>query len=299
MLDYKLLEALAVVVQEGGFDKAARSLNLTQSAVSQRIKQLEEQTGQIVIARTTPPKATPAGQQMIKHYLQVKRLEDDLFDAVIPSDSKEYATLAIGTNRDCLTTWLQTAVQGFLRKKRVVLEFRAADQEQTHQLMKDGEVIGCISVKKQPMQGCLIEPLGQMKYWMVANPEFAKRWFKKGITEDTVHKAPLILFDRRDEMHTKFFDQIIKDLPLNLPVHFVPSTKTYTDFIISGLAYGLLPEQECGPFLSSGELTNLAPDTPVNIDLYWHCWNLRSQLLEDFTRELVLNARSLLLQGHP
>ncbi len=296
MLDYKLLEGLAVVVQEGGFDKAAQVLNLTQSAISQRVKQLEEQTGQIVIARTNPPRATPAGQQMIKHYLQVKRLEDDLFDAVIPRDSKEYVTLAIGTNRDCLTTWLQTAVQRFLKKQRVVLEFRAADQEQTHQLMKDGEVIGCISVKDQPMQGCRIDPLGRMKYWMVASPEFAEKWFEKGITEDSISVAPLILFNRRDEMHTLFFDQVLENIPSNLPVHYVPSTKTYADFIISGLAYGLLPEQECEPILNSGELVNLSPDNPVYIDLYWHCWNLKSQLLENFTRELVSNARHLLLQ---
>ena len=296
MLDYKLIEALAIVVQEGGFDKAAQYLRLTQSAVSQRIKQLEEQTGQIVIARTNPPKATPAGQQMIKHYAQVKRLEDDLFETMFSSDHNEYVTLAIGTNRDCLTTWLQAAVQEFLARKNVVLDFRAADQEQTHKLMKDGEVIGCISVKDQPMQGCRLEYLGRMDYWLVATPTFAAQWFPKGVIPDAINRAPLIHFDRKDEMHAQFFKTIMKHPPTQLPIHYVPSIKTYADFILAGLAYGLLPDQECEPHIKSGVLLNLAPQKPVQIKLYWHCWNLKSRLLEEFTQQLVSNAKKLLPQ---
>lgn len=294
MLDYKLVEALAIVVQEGGFDKAAHFLNLTQSAVSQRVKLLEEQTGQIVLARTSPPRATPAGQRMIKHYIQVKRLEDDLFETLIPSHSEEFVTLAIGTNRDCLSTWLMDAVQPFLIKKRVVLEFRAADQEQTHKLMKDGEVIGCISVKDQPMQGCKTEYIGDMDYWMVAANDFINRWLPNGINSESIKKAPLILFDRKDEMHMQFFRQVMRTVPPQIPIHYVPSTKAYTDFIVNGLAYGLLPDKECRPLFDSGHLAHIAPDTPISVKLYWHCWNLRSQLLEEFSKEIAFRARELL-----
>ncbi len=296
MLDYKLVEALASVVQQSGFDKAARHLHLTQSAVSQRIKQLEEQTGQILVARSNPPNATPAGQRMIKHYLQVKRLEDDLSDVMLQSDDKEQTTLAIGTNRDSLTTWLQKAVQGFLTERRVVLDMRAADQEQTHKLMKAGEVMGCISVKDRPMQGCRLEYLGRMEYWLVATRSFAHRWFPNGITRETVRQAPLIYYDRKDEMPTQFFTTIMKQPPNQFPIHYVPSTKTYADFIISGLAYGLLPDQECCRHLETGELIHLAPKKPFQIRLFWHCWTLKSKLLEDFTQQLVLNARQLLPQ---
>ena len=296
MLDYKLLESLAVVIQKGGFEKAASFLNLTQSAVSQRIKQLEEQTGQVVIARETPPKATRAGQQMIKHYLQIKRLEDDLFIEIEPNESRDFVSLSVGTNQDCLCTWLQDALQEFLLSNRVVLEFRAADQEQTHQLMKDGEVMGCISVKNQPMQGCRIEHIGKMVYWLVATPRFKEQWFANGISEAAVAKAPLILFDRRDEMHHLILNQVFTHLPAKLPIHYVPSTRTYTSFILSDLAYGLLPEQEGRVLLKSGDLIHLLPQNPVPIDLYWHYWNLKSKLLESFSKHLVTKAKSLLLQ---
>ncbi len=296
MLDYKLLEALAVVIQEGGFDKAARYLHLTQSAVSQRIKQLEEQSRQVVIARTTPPTATAAGQQMIKHYLQVKRLEDDLFNALIPSEREEFVSLAVGTNRDCLSTWLHQAVSPFLLKRNVVLEFRAADQEQTHKLLKDGDVIGCISVKDQPMQGCRVEYLGWMNYHLVATENFADQWFSQGVNTESVSRAPLILFDRKDEMYLQFFRLFLDEIPRRPPIHYVPSTKTYADFIDSGLAYGLLPEQESKSRLESGKLINLCPDQTLHVKLYWHCWNLKSNLLEDMTRQLLNHAKNLLHQ---
>ena len=296
MLDYKLLEALAIVIQEGGFDKAAYYLNLTQSAVSQRIKQLEEQTQQVVIARTTPPGATVAGQRMIKHYLQVKRLEDDLFDTLIPSDRKDFVSLAIGTNRDCLATWLLQAISPFLMKRKVVLEFRAADQERTHKLMKEGDVIGCISVKDQPMRGCRVEYLGQMDYRLVATREFARKWLPRGIDKDAITRAPLILFDRKDEMHLQFFRLFMRDIPTQFPVHYVPSTRTYADFIYSGLTYGLLPDQESEPYLDSKKLINLRPEITLHVKLYWHCWNLKSKLLEELTQQLLIHVKDLLHQ---
>jgi len=294
MLDYKLLEALAAVIQEGGFERASKKLAMSQSAVSQRIKLLEEQIGHIVIARTNPPRATKNGRRLLKHFLQTKRLEEDMFSEIIPGNSEEFTTLSIGTNRDCLATWLPQAVQAFLQQEKVVLEFCASDQEQTHQLMKDGDVMGCISVKDQPMQGCKVEYLGRMRYWLVATPHFQAGWFKKGVTEKSVSRAPLICFDRKDEMHDQLFEMVFGKVPGPLRVHYVPSTKAYADFIFRSLAFGLLPEQECGSQIKSGDLVNLMPDTPKEVDLYWHYWNLKSALLHRFSRHLVKEAGSLL-----
>ena len=80
MFDYKLLEALGAAVDEGGFEKASRRLHLTQSAVSQRIKVLEESQGQILVTRTTPPVPTARGQELLAHYRRVKLLEEALHD---------------------------------------------------------------------------------------------------------------------------------------------------------------------------------------------------------------------------
>ncbi len=294
MFDYKLLEALALVAEGGGFDKAARVMNITQSAVSQRVKLLEEQMGQILVARTSPPQLTSAGRNLLKHYRQVKRLEDDLLGEMALQGDKRYTSLAVALNADSLATWFLDAIQSFVKENGVLLDIRVDDQEQTHQLLKDGDVVGCISTKKKPLQGCRIDYLGQMSYRMFAAPEFAKKWFPSGLTAANVSRAPAIIFNRKDELHHKLFRLALGQVPDSIPTNYVPSAEKFVDVIAMGLGYGMLPRQQSKPFTGSGRFIDLAPGHHIPVKLYWHCWNLKSKLLVEFTRQLILGAKTLL-----
>jgi LysR family transcriptional regulator (chromosome initiation inhibitor) len=294
MLDYKLIEALAMVVQECGFEKAARRLHLTQSAVSQRIRLLEEQTGQVLLARTSPPRATRAGKQMIRHYLQVRQLEEDLVDTWTPSGEKRFVTFSIGINGDSLATWFLDAVSGFVKQERILLDLRHDDQEQTHRLLRDGEVVGCISVKDKPMQGCRMAYLGRMDYRMLATPAFVKQWFPRGMTLESIAGAPLVIFNRRDELHTQFFRLALAEPPSEFWPHYLPSAEKFIDIIAQGLAYGMLPDQQSRDALAAGRLVEVLPGCCVPVRLYWHCWNLKSDLLQRFSNHLVDSAHRLL-----
>ncbi len=294
MLDYKLIEALARVAQDGGFDKAAGSLHITQSAVSQRVKLLEEQIGQILIARTTPPRITSAGRNLLKHYLQVRQLEADLFKEMDNQADKGYTSIAVALNADSLATWFLAAMRSFVFEEGVLLDLRVDDQEQTHRLLKDGDVVGCISTKDQPLQGCRIDYLGQMNYHLLAAPEFAKKWFPAGLTVADAHHAPAVIFNRKDELHYKLFHLAFGEMPENLPASYIPSAEKFQDFMIMGLGYGMLPLQQSEPLLRTGSLVHLAPGHHVPVKLYWHCWNLKSSLLVKFTKELISRAKTLL-----
>ncbi|MFY9510716.1 MAG: LysR family transcriptional regulator, partial [Rubrivivax sp.] len=78
MFDYPLLAALAAVVREGSFERAAQALHLTPSAVSQRVKLLEERIGQVLVVRGQPCTATAAGRRLCHHVEQVAELEQQL-----------------------------------------------------------------------------------------------------------------------------------------------------------------------------------------------------------------------------
>jgi LysR family transcriptional regulator (chromosome initiation inhibitor) len=294
MLDYKLIEALALVAQDGGFDKAANTLHITQSAVSQRVKLLEEQMGQILLARTTPPRPTSAGRNLLKHYLQVKRLEDDLFGEINEHVDKGYKSIAIGLNADSLATWFLDAIRPFVLEESILLDIRVDDQEQTHRLLKNGEVVGCISTKDKPLQGCRTDYLGRMNYHMLAAPDFAKKWFPTGLTIAEAYRAPAIIFNRKDELHHKLFQLALGEVPDNLPVNYIPSAEKFMDGIATGIGYGMLPFQQAEPLIQTGRLMDLAPDYVVPVKLYWHCWNIKSKPLIAFTRQLILRAKTLL-----
>ena len=77
--DYRTLQALDAVIRERGFERAAQKLCITQSAVSQRIKQLENMFGQPLLVRTVPPRPTEQGQKLLALLRQVELLEDERY----------------------------------------------------------------------------------------------------------------------------------------------------------------------------------------------------------------------------
>lgn len=177
MLEYANLKALAVVVAEGGFDRAAKVLHITQSAVSQRIRQLEEKVGQSLLIRSNPVVATPTGKRLLRHYSQVQLLESELRAEMDADDPNHPTTVRIAVNADSLATWFLPALAGMFSRHSWLLELIVDDESYTHHLLKNGEAVGCVTTTQAPMAGCSSEFLGTMEYLCVATPEFAARYF--------------------------------------------------------------------------------------------------------------------------
>lgn len=287
MLDYKLIEAYANVLQEGGFEKAARKLGLTQSAVSQRIRHIEEQFGQIALLRTTPPQPTELGKKILRLYYQVQRLEDDFHRSSNAATTTSFTSLPVGLNADSLATWFLDAVQPFLQQHRAVLDIKVDDQEETHRLLKEGKVLGCISTSSSPMQGCSARYLGEVGYGLFCSPDFRDQWFTGGITSEAVLHAPMINFNRKDHINIKILARILGTEPEHYSCFYVPSSEQFVNFITSGNAYGSLPEQQSRQPLQDGLIHELAPQHRVSISLYWHCWNLDSDMLRSLSHHIV------------
>lgn len=297
MIDYRCLAALACVVDEGGFEKAARVLHLTQSAVSQRVRVLEEGLGQVLLVRVAPPVPTAAGRRLLAHWRQVRRLEEDVLAEAGPGGPGAgggFAVLPVGVNADSLATWFLPALDGFLRERKVLLDVRVDDQEATHELLRDGEVAGCVSERAEAVQGCRVTPLGAMTYRLVATPGFAARHFPHGMTREAVSAAPMLVFNRKDDLHNKLLRAALGDPPPRPAITWLPSSEGFVRQIVQGHASGMLPDAQCGALLARGELTDLAPGCAVRVALHWHCWNLESPLLTAFTRALKTGASGVL-----
>lgn len=296
MLDYRLVEALAAVVLEGGFDRAARTLHLTQPAVSQRVKALEDALGVLLVVRSTPPRATAEGQRVLAHFLQVEQLEQDLGRNLAPESDAEWATLRIGVNADSLATWFLAAIRPFLEEERVLLDLSVEDQDLTHELLRDGRVAACLGSRAEPLQGCRRQALGRMDYLCLATPGFAARWFPEGLTAEAVQRAPAVVFNRKDRMHARFLAGLL-GREIRFPAHYLPSSEQFLEMVAAGLAYGMTPELQARPRLAAGELVDLAPGRTEAAALYWHTWGLRTRRLDRLTDQVVRAAREVLAQG--
>lgn len=296
MFDYKGLEALAAVVREGGFEKAAASLHITQSAVSQRIRAIEERAGRLLLNRTTPPRPTEAGKLMLRHQAQVALLEDDLLSSLFPKAEEGFAPLPVGINADSLSIWFHEAMRDFVLREKVLLDLHVDDQDQTHNLLRNGEVLGCVSSSAEEFKGCRVVPLGSMTYRLVASPEYIAAFLPDGPEFEALQRAPILLFNRRDKVPEALFAKMFQGRQPNSPAHFVPSSESYVDFVLSGAGCGMVPDRQSHEHLQSGRMVDLAPKYAQCVSLYWHCWNLESTLLDRFTRALEHKARRLLEQ---
>ena len=280
MLDYRLLAALATVIEEQGFERAAQVLHLTQSAVSQRVRQLEERLGQVLLVRSQPPQPTAAGRQLLKHFQQVRLLEGNLPASLLAQAAEQPQSLALGINADSLATWFWQAGELLLARRPLLFDLRVDDQDVTLQMLKNGEVAGCISAAAAPLQGCRCVYLGTMVYRLLARPDFIARWFPQGLTPPAARQAPAAIFGPHDALHFRLLRQALgPQLPL-VPAHYVPSPEVFAEAVCRGQAYGALPDQQSAPWLRSGKLVAVIPQVEA-VRLYWHCWNIASDLLRD------------------
>ena len=295
-LDARQCEAVLAVIESGSFEQAAASLHLTPSAVSQRVRALEVFLGTPLVVRTRPCRATPAAQRLLQYLRRVQSLEDDL-RAELAGEQAASQSIAIALNNDSLASWFLPALAPFAIEEQVLLDLILDDQDHTYTLLEAGRALGCISTESQPMRGCNVEPLGEMRYRCMAAPDFRARWFARGMTRASAARAPVVVFDRKDRLQADF---LLKHFGLPedaYPRHYVPAADPYMQAVLHGLGWGMLPELLMTGLHESAVLVELAPNRPTDVALYWHAWKVQSPRMERLSRTLVLQARKMLRAG--
>lgn len=297
--DPDALECLAAIIEEGGFERAAQRLSITQSAVSQRLRALEAQVGTVLIVRSRPLKPTPAGQLMLKHAKMMRLLRADLeaeLKELAPSvagGGRDEERVSIAINADSISTWALPALDA-LARKGLPIEIITDDQEFTHEWLREGQVLGCVTSLGQALRGCRMEPLGSMDYVAVAQAAFARERCPKGLNAHNFHQLPFVAFNRKDHLQQGFVERSFGLPRVGLKQLFVPSSAGQIRAVRAGWGVSVLPELAVRELLASGELVNLAPRHRLSVTLYWHCWNLSSDVLEALTTALTdAAARSL------
>ncbi len=269
MIDYKLLEALATVVECGGFERAGEALGLSQSAVSQRIRTLEIRLGQPVLVRSPTLRATPAGQRLLNHVQQVQLLERDLAKS-LPALNEPSARLRIALNADSLATWWAEAIGPLCQDEGLLLDLVIEDQDIGLRRMRDGEVAACLCSSPQPVAGARCIPVGTMTYLPLATPDYVRRYLPGGLSEDALRRAPAIVFGPNDQLQHRFLAQC--GFHGSFPHHLCPSSEGFVQLAKTGMGYGMIPEIQVRRELAQGTLVSIAPGQALQVRLYWHFW---------------------------
>ncbi|MYM80695.1 ArgP/LysG family DNA-binding transcriptional regulator [Duganella sp. FT50W] len=291
-LDYRALLVLDAVVSQGSFEKAATALGISQSAVSQRIKALEDATGRLLIVRGQPAVPTGLGQRLVSHHRNVKLMEAAL--DIDLGNQVSMPEIALAVDAASLATWFPQGLRPLLSPPRCQLHVQQATTDMALHLVREGSVFGCVAAGPSETQanGPQVTPLGRMRYVCVATKAFANHWFGDGFVIEAARLAPAVVSDR--DMMAGFLHQVL-ELRGAYPHHTLPLSAATTECVFGSMAYGLLPWQLVSAALNDDRLVDLAPGHFVDVPLNWHAWNLDTPFTRALSEQIVATAKRHLL----
>ena len=290
MYDYNQLEALCAVIRTGSFDAAAAQLGVTQSAVSQRIKLLEERVGTVLVKRGQPCTGTNAGRQLATHTDQVRLMEKALEFGLPSSESR--TPLRIAVNADSLATWLLPALA---EHDDYLFDLIIDDQDHSADWLRAGEVAAAVTGHPGPVQGCDSLALGAMRYFATASPDYMARHMPDGPTPEALERAPAMTFNDTDRLQSDWAN-IIAGRTVILPKHRLASSHGFVVAACLGLGWGMNPDSLSRSQLDAGTLVEVAPNAPMDVPLFWQVSRLTAEPLRQLSRSVMRHARQALIQ---
>ena len=300
MLDYPLINALASVVREGSFERAAKALHVTPSAVSQRVKTLEERMGTVLVVRGQPCIATAAGLSLCRHADMVGLLESELSRAMpglaLSGANTVMPPIRIAVNADSLATWFMPAFAAFSGAGTALLDIVLDDQDHTADWLRQGQVLAAVTATPEPVQGCKSNYLGHLRYTATASPAFVERYLKDGATASSLALAPALVFNAKDRLQETWLTQHLGQ-PLVPPMHKLPSSHAFVEAALLGIGWGMNPVSLVANHLNSGALVELIPAEYVDVALYWQHTRLAMKQLEWLSEQVRSATAKTLLQN--
>jgi LysR family transcriptional regulator (chromosome initiation inhibitor) len=272
-LDAVQLATFQAVIEDGSFEAAARTLHVTPSAVSQRIKALEQDVGQVLVRRAKPCTATEAGQALVRLAGQIALLEREALAAARGGPGRGGRTrLSVVVNADSLHAWFLPALAAVPAEPALSFELHQDDQDHTAELLRAGTAMAAVTAQDVAVQGCRVEKLGAMRYLAVAAPgrfgDFAR--------------TPMLVFNRKDRLQHRFLEALGHE-GLEPPIHYLPAAHAFVEAIRLGLGWGMMPEQIAREDIAAGRGVDLAPGRHLDVPLYWQYWRMESAALTALT----------------
>jgi LysR family transcriptional regulator (chromosome initiation inhibitor) len=294
MIDYPAARAVAMVVRTGSFERAAHELNVTPSAVSQRVRQLEERLGAVLVERGSPCTATERGAWLCRHMEHVGMLERDLIaqlpGLVDPAAPTQPVTLDIATNADSLGTWFLSAIAAFARDSDYLVNIAIDDEDHTAEWLRRGRVLAAVTALMKPVPGCRAVALGRLSYRATASPDYMARHFPAGVTPEALARAPALTFNQKDRLQDAWIRRAFGH-DIAHPTHWLPSTHGFVAASLAGMGWGLNPVGLVDEHLAAGRLVELLPDAPLDVPLVWQVNRLAADRLAALGAHVVAAAR--------
>jgi DNA-binding transcriptional LysR family regulator len=152
-IDIALLRAFVAVSETGGMTSAGRVLNLTQAAISQQIKRLEELMQAELFDRSEKQlRLTSAGERLLAPAQRLIALNDDVFGTMLAPEFE--GEVKLGVPHDIVGIYMPPVLRAFQQAHpRVRVSLFATTTPKLLDLMQRGEIDLTLTTEAQPLSG--------------------------------------------------------------------------------------------------------------------------------------------------
>ena len=295
-MNLQQLITFSTVISEGSMTAAAEKLYLTQPAVSQQIRNLEDEMGVGLLDRgSRHAKPTAHGQLLYDYAKRIIALTQAAQVAIQTMGEGVKGTLRVGTLNSLGLQLVSPAVSSFLKhNSKISMSLVYQDSDHVFSALQRGELdvailpdISGTEAGKEP-KGLEARPLLKDEMWLVASGRDTT--VPDEATVQDLATRPYMRLTERYEGFEKLFEGALKTSGVKLtPAFETNNVGTLKRVIESGLGWGFLPAHSIRKQVRMGRLTVV--DCPelyysVNVQYYTRANDETAQASEVFYRAL-------------
>lgn len=263
MLNFQQISTFVTVISEGSMTAAADKLFLTQPAVSQQIRNLEETLGVDLLVRGVRQiKPTPQGEILYEHAKRILSLVTQAEIAIRSMGADMQGTLRIGTLNSLGLHLMSSIMSRLLRYNpdlSVKVQYDKADE--LLKLYKKGmlDILVLPDTEKEfgfTIDGAQKKFLMKEEMWLVSSGTQTESAPEIELTQ--IKKYPLVLFSEEYPTFQNHLMEALKEKNVRYDIVFESSNVgTLKRVIESGLGWGWLPAHSVKKQVRSGRLMRL------------------------------------------
>ncbi len=292
MIDHTHLKTLAAVLRAGSFEAAAAQIGVTPSAVSQRIRALEEQLGAAVVRRGPPATATDAGAKLARHAEDIALMEQEVLRS-LGHQAPSRPVVRVAVNADSLATWVLPALASL---EGMLFDLVIDDQDHSADWLRRGEVRAAVTAHGTAIAGCDSHALGALRYFACASPAFVREWFAGGVTARQLSEAPALIFNSKDRLQSLWARQATGER-IALKGHVIASAEGFIAAARLSMGWGMIPEAMIRADIAAGRLVQLRSDAELDVPLFWQVSRMPGGAMPRLTTAIRRAAQTVLIPG--
>ena len=171
--DLRDLRLLVAIIEEGSIAAAARRAHLSVSALSERMKALEQSAGVSLLARTARGSVPTEAGMEVASYARAVLLQADRLDAAVAAwQHDEGGEIRALTNSNAIASFLAEPLARFLaRHPAVILHLREALSDEVAKCVRADEADIGIAAGTADLSGLNVQPFRRDRLVLLVPPE--------------------------------------------------------------------------------------------------------------------------------